>query len=534
MTRQNLKIINNKHLRRLLMVATILLGAAVYMRAKNRLQVSEGFAGPPDTFTVMVERRDLTISVTESGEVEARYTTDVTCQVEGRAHTIIYLIEEGTILTEEDVKNGTILVELDSSALKEIEITLDMAYNTAKAVYEEALRSYEIQVEQNISDITAAKLREEFALMDLNRYLGSNLARQMLAQNNGEQDWVIPEVDVSILENVDEETKSEALQNLRNFQNSIENTEESLQRADSKFQGTIKLFENNYVTKMERDADEAALNQARRNLESRKTALELFLEYDFNKQAKQIYSNYQEAVRQAKRAEAMAEARRAQAEARRASAAVGLNRNEEYHKWVKKALAACVICAPAAGIVVYSRANTRGRLNNRIELGGQVYYRQKLISIPSTNDMVVRVKIREAWIDKIRPEQVALITLDAYPNQTLTGTVYDVAFLASSQDRRMSRSELKVYETMVSIDGVHTEIRDGMNAEVEIIIDQLKDVICVPVQAIATVGGKKVCYVLKDDDEFEAREVEVGAFNNNFIEIKSGLIEGEKISLIPI
>jgi len=148
--------------------------------------------------------------------------------------------------------------------------------------------------------------------------------------------------------------------------------------------------------------------------------------------------------------------------------------------------------------------------------------------------MVVRVKIREAWIDKIRPEQVALITLDAYPNQTLTGTVYDVAFLASSQDRRMSRSELKVYETMVSIDGVHTEIRDGMNAEVEIIIDQLKDVICVPVQAIATVGGKKVCYVLKDDDEFEAREVEVGAFNNNFIEIKSGLIEGEKISLIPI
>jgi len=313
MTRQNLKIINNKHLRRLLMVATILLGAAVYMRAKNRLQVSEGFAGPPDTFTVMVERRDLTISVTESGEVEARYTTDVTCQVEGRAHTIIYLIEEGTILTEEDVKNGTILVELDSSALKEIEITLDMAYNTAKAVYEEALRSYEIQVEQNISDITAAKLREEFALMDLNRYLGSNLARQMLAQNNGEQDWVIPEVDVSILENVDEETKSEALQNLRNFQNSIENTEESLQRADSKFQGTIKLFENNYVTKMERDADEAALNQARRNLESRKTALELFLEYDFNKQAKQIYSNYQEAVRQAKRAEAMAEARRAQA-----------------------------------------------------------------------------------------------------------------------------------------------------------------------------------------------------------------------------
>ena len=516
-----------------LVIVAIVVIASVAVMARNSFTAAN-VAGAVKA-SALVERRDLTISVTEPGEVEARYTTDILCQVEGRDITIISLIPEGTILTKEDVANGTILIELDSSQLKEQVIQKDMSFNTAKASYEEAIRNYEIQIEQNISDITAAELREEFALMDLRKYLGTDLAEKMLAQNTGPEATIIPEVDSSVLENIDEDTKGEALQNMRDFHNNIENAQENLQRAESKLLGTQKLFEKSYVTKMELDADEAAANQAERNLKSRETALQLFLAYDFEKQAKQLYSNYQEAIRQTKRTKSMAEARLAQASARRDSADVRLRREEENLNRTKKSLDACIIRAPAAGMVVYGKETMGGRggTNNFVELGGQVRERQKLITIPSTGEMAIRVKVHEAWIDMITLNQVALITLDAYPDQTFTGSVYDVALLPSSADRFMSSSDLKVYPTMVSVDGSHSQIRDGMSAKVEIIIDQLKNVICVPTQAVANLGAQKVCYVLHDDNTLEPREVEVGAFNNNYIEIKSGLNEGEKVSLVP-
>ena len=530
MTKKNAKS-SHKYRRRLLFVATILLVIVGIMLAltKNRTPVET--AGPARTH--VVDQRNLTISVMESGDLQARYTTDVKCQIEGRDHTIIYLIEEGTILTEEDVTGGTVLVEFDSSKIKEIEVRLDVAYNAAIAANEEALRNYDIQVQQNISDITAAELQENFSLMDLHKYLGTEFADEMLAQNNGEEATIIPQVDSSVLASIDEDTQGQALQNLRDLQNSIENSRESVQRTESKLLGTSKLFENNYVTKMQLDADKAAANQSQRNLTSRQTALELFLEYDFEKQAKQLYTNYRESVRRTRRVKEYAEARLAQANAHLAAANIGLQRQGEFYRRTQAALAACIIRAPAAGLVVYHQERSRGRNNNRIELGGTVRYRQKIMTIPSAQEMAVRVEVHEAWIDKIKINQVALITLDAYPDQTFTGLVYDIALLPKSNNNWFSSSDLKLYECMVSIDGAPSQIRDGMSAKVEIVIDQLENVLCVPVQAVATVNSQKVCYVIDQTGQLQTRNVQVGAFNNNFIEIKSGLAPGETVSLSP-
>ena len=65
-----------------------------------------------------VKRGDLTISVTESGSIKAVNTKDIKSEVEGRA-TIVSIVPEGTMITAEDVNNGKVLVELDSSELKE-------------------------------------------------------------------------------------------------------------------------------------------------------------------------------------------------------------------------------------------------------------------------------------------------------------------------------------------------------------------------------------------------------------------------------
>ena len=62
----------------------------------------------------------------------------------------------------------------------------------------------------------------------------------------------------------------------------------------------------------------------------------------------------------------------------------------------------------------------------------------------------------------------------------------------------------------------------------------LEDVIFVPIQSVSDDNGIQSVNVLKDDGSTEKREVETGIFNFIFIEIKSGLVEGDVIIVSPI
>ena len=53
------------------------------------------------------------------------------------------------------------------------------------------------------------------------------------------------------------------------------------------------------------------------------------------------------------------------------------------------------------------------------------------------------------------------------------------------------------------------------------------------VQAVVTRGGKKLCYLQKPGDQLEACEVQIGSFNDNFIEIAQGVKLGDKVLLTP-
>jgi HlyD family secretion protein len=185
-----------------------------------------------------------------------------------------------------------------------------------------------------------------------------------------------------------------------------------------------------------------------------------------------------------------------------------------------------------AGQVVYSSSmmDQWERRNRPIEIGATIYERQKIISIPDTSEMKVEIKIHETWVDKIQPGQQARITISAFPDKAFTGKVLKKAPLADPEE--WLNPDLKVYSTDVSIDGTHEFLKTGMTAKVEVIIEELKNVISVPVQAVVNRNGKKICYVISSKEP-KQHEVETGLFNDNFVEIKSGLAEGERVLLNP-
>ena len=519
----------SKWLRWVLLLLILVVGAGAFVSLRRSSADSHGSNRNPGTFTV--KRGDLTISVLESGDVKPLNSIDIMSEVEGET-TLISIVDEGTYITPEDVNNGKVLAELDSSRIKEELTQQKITFLTARADYTDANEALEIQKNQNESDIQTGQMNARFALIDLQKYLGEVVAKKLISYtvNPGHAHAGIASLIHRSIN--DPNLGGDALQQLRVLDDNIKLADMKLKRATDKLEGTLKLHEKDYVAEIELKADELEKESFEIQKQQAEAAKDLFIKYEFPKQVEQCLSDYYEANRELERIKARARSMLAQKEAQLESKKATFSlESERLDKW-RKQLKACTIIAPAPGQVVYgsSLMDRWRRRSHMIEVGAEIDERQKIISIPDLSEMKVEIKIHETWIDKVQPEQQAKITIAAFPDQAFTGKVLKKAPLADPED--WFNPDLKVYTTDVTIEGTNESLKTGMTAKVEIIIDVLHDVLSVPVQSVINVEGKKICFVATGKAP-QRREVETGAFNDNFVEIKSGLVEGEKVMLNP-
>jgi len=386
---------------RLVLIITavvVIAGAGVFVFLRH---TSGRFSQSNKEVTTFTVRRDnLPITVTESGGIKALNSKDIKSEVEGQT-TITSIVDEGTIITPNDVNNGKVLVELDSSEIEQKLTQQEIAFLNAEASLTEAKESLDIQKKQNDSDIKAGQMKVRFGLMDLNKYLGKDAADRLLsgATNPGHESNEI----ASLID--DPDLGGEALQKLRELDGDIKLKRQELEHAENEFQWTDKLYKKEYVSHNKLEEDR--LEKERKEIESQKakTAKDLFVKYEFPKQAEKLLSDYEEAERELDRIVARARSKLAQAQAK-------LDSNEATHALQKKRLEklqkqfeACTIRAPVSGQVVYASSLMEGwwRRRNMIEVGAEIRERQKIIFIPDPSVMKVEVKIHETWIDKVQP-----------------------------------------------------------------------------------------------------------------------------------
>jgi HlyD family secretion protein len=492
-----------------------------------RLRASGPDDSNPGTGLFTVKRGDLTISVTESGDIKAIKSVDIKSKVEGMA-TIVNILPEGTTITAEDVNKGKVLVELDASTLKEQLAQRKIDLSGAKAAFADANESYIIQVKQNESDITAAELKVRFALMDFQKYIGETVAQKAIDEVNADPN---SRIDTALLlqEIEDHNSGGEASQKFKELQDNIALAKSTLERASGKLDWTEKLRLKEYVSETELLADRLEVQSLTIKRDQAEITLDLFRRYDFPKQVQQLQSDYNESKLELERVQARARSQLAQAEAKLMSARATYELQKQRLEKLNGQIEACVIKAPAVGQVVYW-SSTQRYSRIKIEQGTGIPEGYKIITIPDASEMKVEIKVHETWIDKVELNQPAKITVAAFTGKTFTGKVLKKAPLADQTDDILN-PDLKVYLTDVSIDGTHDALRTGMTADVEVIINDLHEVLYVPIQSVTTVEEKKICYVM--GSLAEKREVETGLFNDNFVEIKSGLTEGEKVLLNP-
>jgi HlyD family secretion protein len=325
----------------------------------------------------------------------------------------------------------------------------------------------------------------------------------------------------------------EAKQKLRQLDDALQTAQKDLGQASTTLDGTRRLFDKGFVAKTEITRDEISYDSAVLKVKSSQTDRALFLSYEFPRTAEEDLTKYAEAVRALDKADHAAISKLAQARARLNSAKgqyqVQLRQKQDLEDQLEK----CVLVAQKSGLVVYGGDDQNFYGNQEpIREGATVRERQTIITIPDLRLMSVIVKIHESYIKKIKVGQKARITVDAYPDQPLTGTVTNVGVLPDSQNRWLN-PDLKVYLTTVTIDGTNTWLKPGMSAKVEILVDHLDNVVYVPVQCVEPGNGKQFCFVAGSFNKPERREVQVGEFNDDFIEVKSGLKEGDRVLLNP-
>jgi len=471
-----------------------------------------------DLITFTARRGDLVVEVIESGSVEASESEVIRSRVEGGT-TIISLISEGTLITEKDVEEGLILVELDSSNLRDQEVKQEITVQGESAGYADAKASHEIQVNQNESNLKQGELNVKFARMDIAKYLGSEAAALFLGG----------EVELSPLLG-DERLGGEALQRKRELENAIDLAKEEVARAVVRLDWTKKLFEKGYVTRDDLQADELALKRKEVGREQAETALKLFLRYEFEKDVETLRSDYEESAKELDRTIARNRAEMSKAEARLRSAEASYRNQVSQLEKIREQIENCTIRAPKPGMVVYGGTNWRWQ-DDRVTEGKQVREQQEIIKIPNTTSMLVRTTVHESVVARIREGQKASITIDSLPEKALEGEVSKVAVLPDQQNRWLNPN-LKVYETDVTIFGTHPDLKPGMSAEVRIMISELKDVLIIPLQAVVTRGDERTCLV-RTALGTQSRTIETGDYNDRFIEITGGLKEGEKVVLNP-
>src|SRR5215471_7037030 len=326
----------------------------------------------------------------------------------------------------------------------------------------------------------------------------------------------------------------EAKQKLRKFDDDWQVAQKELEQAKSKLEGTRRLFDKGFVTKTELQQDEIAFENSRLKVQTADSARDLFLKYDFLKSAEETLSKFADAVRELDKARRVAISRLAQAKAKLKSAQgqyqVQLRQRNDLNEQLEK----CTIRAKKTGLVVYGGAGDDMYYyggEERVREGATVRERQAIITIPDMTRMSVKVKIHESYIKKVKKGQKARITVDAFPDKILTGEVTKVGVLPDSQNRWMN-PDLKVYLTTITIDGTQDWTKPGMSSKVEILVDKIDNCVYVPVQAVSPDGDKQVCFVAHGLKS-EKREVEIGEFNDEFIQLKSGLKEGEHVFLRP-
>ena len=199
-----------------------------------------------------------------------------------------------------------------------------------------------------------------------------------------------------------------------------------------------------------------------------------------------------------------------------------------------------------AGVATIQQENSVDSLNKQIEKGavtadiggtvtavnikeGERYAGGTIVTIQDTDALVVSAEIDEYDIADVKIGMKAVFKTDSTRDEQLTG---EVIFISPTP----TMGSDVTYQVKVRIDSDTSRLRIGMNAKLNIILEETADVLTVPYDAIQQdEKGDDVIYAVEHTENGgvikTAIPVTVGVEGDYYVEVSGDIKEGMEISL---
>jgi HlyD family secretion protein len=164
-------------------------------------------------------------------------------------------------------------------------------------------------------------------------------------------------------------------------------------------------------------------------------------------------------------------------------------------------------------------------------IGDTVAQGTVLGTIVDSSQLTIVIPVDELDVIKVTPGQQVLIQSDALPGETITGQVSRVAYEGKTQDG------VSTFDVTVVIEQPG-ELKAGMTGNAQILVHNRRNTLLVPIEAVHFQDGKTYLQVIErpagateGGPGLKLVEVQTGAHDMNFIEILSGVAEGQELAL---
>lgn len=144
------------------------------------------------------------------------------------------------------------------------------------------------------------------------------------------------------------------------------------------------------------------------------------------------------------------------------------------------------------------------------------------IEIKSIESLAMSLSITESDINKVEIGDVVDVTITS-TNEKIEGYITSISEVGTYS------SNGSYFDAVVTFDN-NGNLKIGMSATCEIIIERAENVVAVPLEAIQTSDEGKYVIVVDGNNTSEV-SVETGISNDAYIEIKSGITEGMSVQM---
>ncbi|MGO4499076.1 efflux RND transporter periplasmic adaptor subunit [Paenibacillus sp. 2RAB27] len=186
------------------------------------------------------------------------------------------------------------------------------------------------------------------------------------------------------------------------------------------------------------------------------------------------------------------------------------------------------IKAPFDGVFSADFANSKNNVLRNYPVGAQINANTTLGAVASLSTMQLAIAVDELDLTSVKVGQKVNVKVDAIAGKTFTGEVTSVSNVGTTTNG------VTTYDAVVAIPNTaQNDLKYAMTATAEILIQDKKDILVLPIQVVTTTRGKSTVTVKKADGTTEERELKVGIRSKTQVEVLDGVKEGEEV-VMPV